>query len=873
MWFEKLVRQFFYLIDSTVYNGIVNVYRLLIDISRTSVLSQSSIQSIGNRLYQMLAIFMAFKIIFSLIMYVVNPDDFSDKSKGVSKLGLNVVITLSLLVLTPYLFSYAFRLQNIILESNSIGTLIFGDFESDSDTEFSIFASAGDDIAFYAMKPFFLPKSTISGLTSCATVEENGKFNEKCSGIDFESENDDQFSGYSDSLAGFVDDDTNYETNYSLTDVKNYVYGFEKKRLPLMFRQEMVSATVKDANDKDAKKEFIIDYKIVLSTAVGVIILLLLISFCMDVAVRSIKLAFLQIIAPIPIISYLDPKSGKDGMFKKWYQICFKTYLSLFIRLLALYFAVYIISKVGKMSDVLNGAYQSDIRIQIFVIIGALMFAKQLPKILEGLGVKLDGDGKFILNPLKKFEEQAIGGKRITGFAGAMGASLIDRGARLATAPGFKGKAAALVGTPFGALGAGLRGARANSGFSGGIKKQADVNRRLRENRIKGLSASAAYFDYLGSQFGLDDATLEKEGTLVQRNKEAIAQANREIAEETRENELAIAKEQQKLKPLKSVESRRGAVQSAAEKLKSNAEDFASKKADFKMKGLQYEQSEAIKKLKRGEALSAREQTLLAAKGITDFRRSSDIADDAVRAQRDLAVARVEREVNSNQYTTNRRADAANVKYLEDNMGKKLETSIVIGEGADKVEIAAGTVIDGKLVADAQAAQGKYIKKSQKAVYNELAKESGSEYASADEYASFKTDYDAFEETVKLANSEIHNYSGNNPYGIELTTFDEGTRSYEKTDEMINKVKSSEDTTKITTAVNESNSKIETMEKQNADIKSRKQIDYYDENGHKIKGKNLAEAESEFKPREQAHKDNLEKHQERRSVWKSMSGK
>ena len=42
------------------------------------------------------------------------------------------------------------------------------------------------------------------------------------------------------------------------------------------------------------------------------------------------------------------------------------------------------------------------------------MFIKQFPKILEGLGVKLDGDGKFSLNPIKKFKDEAFGGDKIT---------------------------------------------------------------------------------------------------------------------------------------------------------------------------------------------------------------------------------------------------------------------------------------------------------------------------------------------------------------------------------------------------------------------------------------------------------------------------
>lgn len=418
MWFAKIIRQFFFMIDSIIYNGITDVYRLLIDISRTSVLSQSSIQSIANRIYELLAIFMVFKIIFSLIMYVVNPDDFSDKSKGVSKIGINIVISLSLLVLTPYIFSYAFQIQNIILEDNSLGTLIFGETDNDGDSDFSVFNSAGGDIAFYTMKPFFMPNVTISELKECITMEVDGKFNKDCSGIDFDSEEDDQYTGNSESLAGLTQTESK-KANYRLTDVKNYVYGVEKSNLSLMFRSQMALATAMVNNETNG---FVIDYKFMFSTPIGIIVVLLLISFCMDVALRSVKLAFLQLVAPIPILSYIDPKSGKDGMFKKWYTMCFKTFISLFVRLLALYFAIFIITKIDRMTDVLTGAYQSSAWVNIFVIIGALMFAKQLPKILEGLGIKLDGDGKFTLNPLKKFGDQALGGKKILGF-GAAGAA------------------------------------------------------------------------------------------------------------------------------------------------------------------------------------------------------------------------------------------------------------------------------------------------------------------------------------------------------------------------------------------------------------------------------------------------------------------
>ena len=174
---------------------------------------------------------------------------------------------------------------------------------------------------------------------------------------------------------------------------------------------------------------FLIDYKAPLSTVVAVVVILLLVTFCMDVAVRSIKLSFLQLVYPIPVISFIDPKSGKDGLFKKWYEMCFKTYISLFVRLIALYFGIYIISRVTGMTDIVNGSRVDDFWVKIFIIIGVLMFIKQLPKILEGLGIKLDGDGKFRLNPFKKLEDEAVGGKRIVGAGKGLAATALAAGA------------------------------------------------------------------------------------------------------------------------------------------------------------------------------------------------------------------------------------------------------------------------------------------------------------------------------------------------------------------------------------------------------------------------------------------------------------
>lgn len=446
MWFQTLMRQFFFNIDKIVFNFISTVYDLLISIARTSILSQADILDMADRIYKLLAIFMVFKVTFSLIMYVVNPDDFSDKNKGISKLGTNIIISLALLILTPYVFSYAFELQTIILEDNSLAALIFGE-----DGEKSFLNDAGDEMAFITMSPFFTPNVSIDAISSCIDLESSECY---------------------EAMKSIVSDNDKIM-------IDNYEMGNKYHSLGLAFRQDLAVVDTED-------EVFLMDYKYIFSTIVGVVIILLLITFCMDVAVRSIKLGFLQLIAPIPIISYVDPKSGKDGMFKKWYQMCFKTYLSLFIRLLAIYFAIYIISRLGRMVDIVDGSYVTNAFIKIFIIIGALMFAKQFPKILEGLGIKLDSGG-FTLNPLKKLEKEAVGGKALSKAAGmpvkmakGIGMAGLVGGAALVTGQGFRG-----MGKAFGGA---MKGEKFGKNFSASYSDARARKKQIDEMRANGVN-------------------------------------------------------------------------------------------------------------------------------------------------------------------------------------------------------------------------------------------------------------------------------------------------------------------------------------------------------------------------------------------------
>lgn len=127
------------------------------------------------------------------------------------------------------------------------------------------------------------------------------------------------------------------------------------------------------------------------------------------------------------------------------------------------------------------------------------MFAKQLPKMLEGLGIKLDGGGKFTLNPLKKFEEGALGGKNITGMA---------RGALVGTAGMLTGAG----------VGAGLsgawRGLTSGKGWKETGKATAEMNRKMRQAKLDGSTFGGRLGSRFAGSLGVPSASEHYEGRI-----------------------------------------------------------------------------------------------------------------------------------------------------------------------------------------------------------------------------------------------------------------------------------------------------------------------------------------------------------------------
>lgn len=887
MYLMQNIRQFFFAIDSTLFNFIPTVYDLLISISRTTILSQGQIKEFADRIQALLAVFMLFKVSFSLITYVLNPDEFSDKSKGFGSLWKNAIISLVLLVLVPYIFSMAYSLQSIILEDNTIANLIFGNPDNEVENS-KILGTAGQQMAYTVMIPLFSPNYSHEALLPCMNmIDKDGKFNEECR------------NGLYSSVGG--------DPAHPIPKIEDYIVGVENSSVGMTFRSQIGTTKVKisTSENTEADESFLIDYKIPITTVVSVVVLLLLITFTMDIALRSVKLAFLQLIAPIPIISYIDPKSGgKDGLFKSWYKMCISTYLSLFIRLLALYFGVYIISKVGNMTDVINGSSVTNGWVQIFIIIGVLMFAKQLPKILEGLGVKLDGNTKFTLNPFKKIENDALGGKQIIGLgkrtlgaAGAVTAATVDKAARVATSPGAKNKLAAL--NPLGLVGAAGRGFIGGKGFFTGMKNQAKVNRRLRESRVKGLSPTAAYMDYFGSKFGLDNASLEKEGYYLQKSKDNATMAKRKLESDTLQKNLDVDNLKKQQTGRKNAQNAHSNLGKKASALLEHADDSVNKKVNFSSSSRDKAETDNL----RRKAATARMQ------GLSKVRVGQNPDGSYIEQDIDEYELRQERRINSKYYNKIRNANSTNVDILKSHSGEELSQNMLIGDADKGVFLKQGTIITQEIIDEATKAQNIYLKESKKGALNDFntlsfmadlkqrVDQAGPEginsniftneertfynnnidfYSSNaqlvekdykgefDKFSNLKSEFnvalDAAQKSVIAYNSE-YGVNGSDDTILPITHNIKSNNYFELVDTINTDMKTGDNVSHMNNEETRLNTEIEKLEREIEELRRNAQTTYYDENGNERRI-SLDEYDKVIKLREERLNALKDKHKE-----------
>lgn len=319
---------------SIVYGLIVLAFNLFTEVSQLDILSADKVNGIYQRLTMIITIVMVFYITFEFIKYVISPDTISDKEKGAGKVVARIVTAILLIAFVPTIFSWGYKIQQRILDTNVIPVVILGQKNWN-------FKSAGSNFAGNVFSAFYR-----ANCDSETTEKECNDAREKVDKNIAKFKEDKGLLALEGALAGDI-----------ISSLKSIVTG---KKL--------------------------IQFDGLLALVFGCFTLYVLFSYVLDLGTRYIQLLFLQIIAPVAIISSITPQ--KDSMLKKWAKQCSTTYLDVFIRLAILYFMMLIVSILSSSLDfyeMTKNGEQINVFVYIVVIAGLLIFVQRAPKLLKEL--------------------------------------------------------------------------------------------------------------------------------------------------------------------------------------------------------------------------------------------------------------------------------------------------------------------------------------------------------------------------------------------------------------------------------------------------------------------------------------------------------
>ena len=132
-------------------------------------------------------------------------------------------------------------------------------------------------------------------------------------------------------------------------------------------------------------------YMWIISTGCALLVAWFFISYAIDLGTRAVKLGFLELIAPIPVMLKVIPSMKKS--FETWKGEIIKTYVELFIRLAVIFFIVKLCTMVpdfveiifsDSMQGVNGGIFLKSITM-VILILGLLKFAKEAPELFKSL--------------------------------------------------------------------------------------------------------------------------------------------------------------------------------------------------------------------------------------------------------------------------------------------------------------------------------------------------------------------------------------------------------------------------------------------------------------------------------------------------------
>ena len=429
------------LLNYGVYFLLAIMYQIFFNVASAQLFESETIKNFYGRIQLIIGVFMVFKLAVTILQGIMNPDQFMNPKEGFGNFITRVIVALALLtVLVPInvpdvqnansfekylnnnglLFGTLYSLQDRILSNNTLGRLILGTTDNATGVDES------NDAANGTQKDKLAQSSRIFSSTILkAFLRINLKPTEAREDDD-ETKRENWYCNETLDGQGEAAINTYTQLDVDPTTLLSWEFLTADCELNDSWLSSLGNSVswIPIVGLFTSNTRYVFAFNWLAACIVGIIFLIIMIGFTIDIAIRSIKLAILRLIAPIPVISYIEPKSSKDGgMFSSWVKALTSTYLDLFLRLAIVYFVLFIIQDMiinGVIIDEAGGMV--GIISFIFIMLGLFFFAKMAPKFIkDALGLKGAGMSNIGLSGILGGAAMVAGGGGLAGFAmGAM---------------------------------------------------------------------------------------------------------------------------------------------------------------------------------------------------------------------------------------------------------------------------------------------------------------------------------------------------------------------------------------------------------------------------------------------------------------------
>ena len=350
------LRTMLFYITSVIYGLMVDVYNLFEKLCSARILGNDVIELMAQRIGIILGLIMFFYVIFSFIQMLISPEKLEDKEKGAAQIVKKAIMVVVMLGVSTFFFEAAYGIQTKILDSNIIGKLLIPyEIQGLEDNKFGNLLSVNLLKAFYHINPDIVNGNVV-----------------------------------------LKDSDSYDDCNGYLNLFYNEVYKYNRYDLGNVCLNANIEVKRVDSNGGELDDEvYVIDFNGFIAPIVGGFTVYLMLMYCFKVGVRMIQLAFLEIISPMAIVSYLSPK--KDTMFTKWWKIYFSTYIDVFIRIAIINLIIFLICTIYSTDtaggnllfwESLENAGVVDSEkwfFSVVIVLALLTFAKKAPDLIKEL--------------------------------------------------------------------------------------------------------------------------------------------------------------------------------------------------------------------------------------------------------------------------------------------------------------------------------------------------------------------------------------------------------------------------------------------------------------------------------------------------------